>query len=199
MRAEKSRPRKTRPTLTQHQPQWNLKDLLDDPERYFTTLTSEVDTQVQRFEGLREALSPELSEDKFQASLRLAEAIMCTMNRLGAYAYLWFSEDTRHQPARAFKAKVEEFQASVANRMLFFDLWWQTLDDASAARLMKASGDYLYHLESLRRFRAHTLSEPEEKILNVKSVTGRQAVIGLYDILTNGLTFRLTPRARPAR
>ncbi len=197
MRAVKSRPRKSRPTpRAQHQPQWNLKDLLDDPERYFAAVTREVDTQVQRFEGVREALAPEISEDRFRDSLRLAEAITCTMNRLGAYAYLWFSEDTRHQPARAFKAKVEEFQAGVANRMLFFDLWWQTLDDANAARLMKASGDNLYHLESLRRFRAHTLSEPEEKILNVKSVTGRQAVIGLYDILTNGLTFRLTSKGK---
>ena len=97
MRAVKSRPRTSRPTPpAQHLPQWNLKDLLDDPERHFTTLTREVDTQVQRFEGLREALEPELSAERFRDSLRLAEAITSTMNRLGAYAYLWFSEDTRH-------------------------------------------------------------------------------------------------------
>src|SRR2546427_5784085 len=83
-------------------------------------------------------------------------------------------------------------QAGFANRMLFFDLWWQKLDDASAARLLAGAGDYAYHLESLRRFKDHALSEPEEKIINVKSVTGRRALVGLYDILTSGLTYTLT-------
>src|SRR5256885_13744578 len=83
-------------------------------------------------------------------------------------------------------------QAGFTNRMLFFDLWWQKLDDASAARLLAAAGDYAYHLESLRRFKDHALSEPEEKIINVKSVTGRRALVGLYDILTSGFAHRVT-------
>src|SRR5439155_479755 len=111
---------------------------------------------------------------------------------LGAYAYLWFSENTKNQKARVFKSAVEEMQAGFANRMLFFDLWWQKLDDASAARLLAAAGDYAYHLESLRRFKDHSLSEPEEKIINVKRATGRQALVGLYDILTSGFKYRLT-------
>jgi oligoendopeptidase F len=171
---------------------WNLKDLLEDPERDYVSLTKEVDAQVQRFEGLRRSLSPDIPVAQFLDALRLAESITRTMNRLGAYAYLWFSQDTRHQAARAFKARVDELQAGLANRMLFFDLWWQHMDDANAGRLLAAAGDFRYHLESLRRFKPHTLSEPEEKIINVKSVTGRQAVIGLYDILTSGLTYSLT-------
>jgi oligoendopeptidase F len=175
---------------------WSLKDLLADPHSDFSALSKELDQQVERFEGLRKGLLPGLATGIFLETLRLGEAITRTMNTLGAYGYLWFSENTKHQPARAFKAKVEELQASVANRMLFFDLWWQKLDDANAERLMAASGDYRYHLESLRRFKAHTLSEAEEKILNVKSVTGRQAVVGLYDILTSGLTFSLVAKGR---
>ena len=171
---------------------WNLKDLLEDPDRDFAALTKELDAQVERFEDMRDLLSPDLPEDRFLDALQVAESIIRTMNRLGAYAYLWFSQDTKHQQARAFKAKVEELQATFANRMLFFDLWWQQLDDANAGRLLVGSGDYRYHLESLRRFKAHTLSEPEEKILNVKSVTGRQAVIGLYDIFTSGLSYAIT-------
>src|SRR2546428_4263205 len=130
--------------------------------------------------------------ETFLDALKLAEAITRTTSRLGAYAYLWFSENTKNQKARVFKAAVEEMQAGFTNRMLFFDLWWQKLDDASAARLLAAAGDCAYHLESLRRFKDHALSEPEEKIINVKSVTGRRALVGLYDILTSGLTYRLT-------
>jgi oligoendopeptidase F len=47
-------------------------------------------------------------------------------------------------------------------------LWWKGLDDETAERLLPARGDASYYLESLRRFRPHTLSEPEEKLINIK-------------------------------
>ena len=175
---------------------WNLKDLLPDPARDLERLRKEVDDQAGRFEEFRGRLSPDIPADTFLEALRLADTIARTTSRLGAYAYLWFSENTKDQQARSFKAIVEELQAELANRMLFFDLWWQKLDDANAGRLLARSGDYAYHLETLRRFREHALSEPEEKIVNVKSVTGRQAVVGLYEILTSGLSYRLKVRGR---
>ena len=175
---------------------WNLGDLLRDPLRDLELLRKEVDGRVRRFEEFRERLSPEIPPETFLEILRLAETIARTTRRLGAYAYLWFSENTKDQQARSFKAIVEELQAELANRMLFFDLWWQKLDDANAGRLLAVAGDYAYHLESLRRFREHALSEPEEKIINVKSVTGRQAVVGLYDILTSGLSYQLKVKDR---
>ena len=188
--------RNSKSTLTPFPAAWNLKHLLAHPVKDLETLTKEVERQVRCFEGLREKLSPDMPAEAFVEALKLAEAIMRVINRLSAHAYLWFSENTKHQAARSFKAKIEELQATLANRMLFFDLWWQKLDDAAAGRLLAASGDYRYHLESLRRFTPHTLSEPEEKIINVKSVTGRQAVMGLYDILTSGLTYTLQARGR---
>lgn len=175
---------------------WNLRDLLNDPARDLVRLRKELDGQVQRFEAFRERLSPAITSGTVLEALRLADTIARTTSRLGAYAYLWFSENTKDQAARSFKAVVEEAQAEYANRMLFFDLWWQALDDANAGRLLAQSGDYAYHLETLRRARAHALTEPEEKIINVKSVTGRQAVIGLYEILTSGLSYRLTVKGR---
>src|SRR5437899_8120114 len=165
-------------------PSWNLRDLLRDPAHDLDVLRQELEEQIRRFEGFRDRLAPEIPADTFLDALKLADEITRTTSRLGAYAYLWFCENTKNQKARAFKSAVEEMQAGFANRMLFFDLWWQKLDDASAARLLAAAGDYAYHLESLRRFKDHALSEPEEKIINVKSVTGRQALVGLYDILT---------------
>ncbi|HEX9284056.1 MAG TPA: M3 family oligoendopeptidase [Nitrospirales bacterium] len=178
---------------------WNLRNLLHDPVRDFDVLRKEVEDQIQRFEGFRGRLSAEMPAETFLEALRLAETIARAASKLGAYAYLWFSENTKEQRARSFKATVEELQAGLANRMLFFDLWWQKLDDANAGRLLAASGDYAYHLETIRRFKDHTLSEPEEKIINVKSVTGRQAVMGLYDILTSGLTYHMRVKGRRVR
>jgi oligoendopeptidase F len=78
------------------------------------------------------------------------------------------------------------------NRTLFFSLWWKDLQDAAAERLMSAAGDYRYWLEEMRHFKPHTLTEPEEKIVNIKNVTGRSALFKLYETLTNRYTFKLT-------
>jgi oligoendopeptidase F len=87
------------------------------------------------------------------------------------------------------KTRVEERLTTLNNRLLFFELWWQSVDETNAARLMADAGDLRYYLETIRRFKPHTLSEPEEKIINLKNVTGRSAVHTFYDIVTNGLTF----------
>ena len=56
---------------------------------------------------------------------------------------------------------------------------------------MAASGDYRNHLESLRRFKPHTLSESEEQIINLKDVNGMGALMTLYEMVANRLTFEL--------
>jgi oligoendopeptidase F len=71
-------------------------------------------------------------------------------------------------------------------------LWWKDLDEANAVRLMAASGDYRYWLEAMRHFKPHTLTEAEEKIVNIKDTTGAQALQNLYDAITNRYTFKLT-------
>lgn len=169
---------------------WDLSDLLKGPtvlEEYAQGL----DHQVGQFETLRDQLTLELSSETFIDALRLSEEIAVSSSKLGGYAYLWFSEDTKDQAARAFKSKAEERLTGLSNRLLFFDLWWQKLDDSNAARLLETSGDYRYYLETIRRFKPYTLSEPEEKIVNIKNVTGRTALDTLYDVLTNGFTFHL--------
>ena len=175
---------------------WDLSDLLKHPAEDFETLAKELDSKVSRFESFRDSLKPEIASQSFQEVLILNEEIAAISAKLGAYSYLWFSEDTRNPQARAFKTKVEERLTSFQNRMLFFDLWWQKVDEMNAARLFAASGDLQYYLESIRRFKPHTLSEPEEKIINLKDITGHSAINTLYDILTNGFTFRLTVKGK---
>jgi oligoendopeptidase F len=111
--------------------------------------------------------------------------------RLYAFAGLSFSADTQDQVAQTLVARVDQFVANLQNRILFFSLWWKELDDENAARLMAESGEYRYWLEEMRHFKPHTLSEPEEKIINIKNVTGANALTNLYDSITNRYTFKL--------
>src|SRR3989442_7854475 len=105
-------------------PSWNLRDLLEDPTRDLETLRQELEEQVRRFEGFRDRLAPEIPAETFLDALKLAEAITRTMSRLGAYAYLWFSENTKNQKGRAFQAAVQEMQAGLSERQLVLGLSW---------------------------------------------------------------------------
>ena len=175
---------------------WDLTDLVKDPVRQLETHLSAIDVQVAQIEAARDRLSPDLPEGEFAAILRLSESVAQSASRLGAYAYLWFSENTKDGKARSFKAHVEERLTALQNRLLFFELWWQGIDEQNAARLLRGSGDVRYHLETIRRYKPHTLTEAEEKIINVKNVTGRSAVNTLYDVVTNGLTFTMKVGAK---
>ncbi|GAB4557267.1 MAG: M3 family oligoendopeptidase [Anaerolineae bacterium] len=169
---------------------WDLKDLLASPESA-DTLIEELNQMVTALEAARERLSPEISGEEFQELLTQYERISHKLHRLNGYAYLWFSEDTQDQQALAFLGRVEQTTAEIQNRVLFFSLWWKELDDEAAERLLAYSGDNRYFLESLRRFKPHTLSEPEEKIINLKDVNGVSALVTLYDMITNRFKFEL--------
>ncbi|HSC55678.1 MAG TPA: M3 family oligoendopeptidase, partial [Nitrospira sp.] len=168
---------------------WDLTHLVKDPVQQLEQHLSGLDAQVAQIEAARAKLTPGMPSSDFQSILNISEAVAQSSSRLGAYAYLWFSENTKDAKARSFKTHVEERLTALQNRLLFFELWWQGVDDQNAARLMANVGDFRYHLETIRRYKPHTLSEPEEKIMNVKNVTGRSAVNTFYDIVTNAFTF----------
>jgi oligoendopeptidase F len=171
---------------------WDLSHLAEDPVRRFETLAQAIESKVAQFESARNQLSPTMEASIFHPLLALSEDIAAASSRLSAYAYLWFSENTKDLAARSFKTKVEERLTGLHNRLVFFDLWWQSVDEHHAHRLMVGTDTLRYHLETIRRFKPHTLSELEEKIVNIKNVTGRSAVHSLYDVVTNAFSFTLT-------
>lgn len=174
------------------QERWSLKDLLPGPEgSEIEQKLADLEQKVTELEGWRQRLSPEISAGDFEYLLQLYEAITQIGYRLFGYARLWFAEDTQSQQALGFLGRMEQLFTEVQNRLLFFTLWWKDLDDETAERLMAVSGDRRYFLESLRRFKPHTLSEPEEKIVNLKNVNGSNALTTLYDMITNKYVFEL--------
>jgi oligoendopeptidase F len=48
-----------------------------------------------------------------------------------------------------------------------------------------------YSLKSIRRFKPYTLSEVEEKLINLKDVNGIEALVKLYEMITNHFSFTL--------
>ncbi len=150
-----------------------------------------IEEQVTSFEGVRGKLKPDISTEQFLEIMRASEETTRVANKLYSFAGLSFTADTQDQAALSLQARVQQFLAEVENRTLFFSLWWKELDDADAKRLMNISGDYRYYLYALRLFKPHTLSEPEEKVVNLKNVTGPEALNTLYDAITNRYVFKM--------
>ena len=183
----------TQTTVSYSQKRWNLSELIaggmESPEleAAFTGL----EKLVAAFEALRPQLKADISVEEFLSIVRKLEEINLAGQKLGGFASLTFSGDTQSQAAQSLMQRVEQFFAEMENRTLFFTLWWKDLADEDAARLIASSGDYQYWLEEMRHFKPHTLSEPEEKIINIKNVTGASALQMLYRLMTNRYSFKV--------
>lgn len=177
---------------TYTQSPWDLSDLftgVDDPK--INTTFDEINQGIEAFEAYREQLTSDIKEDLFLRIIEEYEQLFRKMLRLGGFAELKFAADTQDQKAQGLVAKITQFQAEASNKTLFFNLWWKALDEKDAQRLLDASGDYRYWLEAIRNFKDYTLSEPEEKVINIKDVTGSNALNMLYDSITNRYVFKL--------
>ena len=171
---------------------WSLADLFPSPDSpELEAAFRQLDEQVAAFEKRRPQLQPDLPVSSFLEILHDLEEVTKLANKMYSYAGLAFAADTQDQRIQALLGRIQQFMAEMENRTLFFNLWWKDLDEANAARLMDASGDYRYFLEVMRKFKPHTLSEAEEKVVNLKNVTGREALITLYDALTNRYVFKV--------
>ena len=178
------------PTYTQTR--WSLTDLFpsaNSPE--FESAFNTLKTRVSEFEKVRTQLTQDISTVDFLKIIGQLEGIYRLNATLNGYAGLWFNEDTQNQKAQSLMARVDQLNAEISNQMLFFSLWWKDLPEEQANLLMQASGDVRYWLEEMRHFKPYTLSEPEEKIINLKNVTGANAFSLLYDSITNRYTFKL--------
>ena len=172
---------------------WSLGDLFPayDSEEMKSGFAA-VESRVAEFESQRSKLNDGISTTDFMAFVHQVEEISHMHSRIGYIAGLCYTEDHQNQAAQNIQARVDQFNAEIHNRILFFSLWWKSLDDDNAGRLMDGAGDYGYWLEEMRNFKPHTLSEPEEKIINIKDVTGFNAINTIYDTITNRYVFKLT-------
>jgi oligoendopeptidase F len=171
---------------------WSLHDLMPEPvSQSLEQDFSRLEQTLAALEARRERLSEAIALEEFQQILSLLEELNTLTSRLSAYAELWLSEDSQNPAALDVRDRVEQALAETSNRTLFFDLWFKNLPENTAGRLLNGSGDLRYFLHAMRQFKPFTLSELEERMINVKDVNGIDAMVNLYDMLVNKFAFTL--------
>ena len=172
---------------------WDLSDVIAAPDgKPLQNLIEELEAIVSAIEAMRPKLSEDISAFHFKRTLELSQQLTAAATRLGSYAGLWFSENTQNQAALAFQGKIEQLTTEAQNRALFLPLWWKTLAEAPAARLIvSAPVDLQYYLKQQRKARTHVLAERDEQIINIKDINGGNALTTIYAMLTNKYKFQL--------
>ena len=175
---------------------WDLDALVDGEgdagvERQLSEALTRAESFAERYAGKLEALDgASLAEAMHELG-----AIHDLIGRAGTYAALRFSTDTADPSRGALLQRVQEQGTSIETKLLFFDLEWAALPENRADELVEGEAlDFArHHLRNVRRYREHLLSEPEEKILAEKSVTGNGAWARLFEELTSAIEVELPP------
>ncbi len=174
---------------------WNLGDLyagLGDPalDHDLQKALARAQTFEQTYRGRIASLTADAGDVLLQAVQEL-ESLSEQMDRPAVYAMLVHAAKTDLPQHGALLAKTREQRTVINKHLIFFDLEWIQLAEAPAQALIHDPRltKFRHYLEHKRAWKPHYLSEPEEKILDEKAVTGKAAFSRLFEETTAALKF----------
>jgi oligoendopeptidase F len=180
---------------------WDLSDLYSGPND--PRLTEDLQAarrQAEEFEQAYRGRIAVLKADDavfLTAAVRQLEELSERMDRPLVYAMLLHSAKT-DEPARgALLSRTQEERTQINKHLIFFDLEWVAVPEDTAKALIEQPvlAHYRHYLEHKRAWKPHYLSEPEEKVLDEKGITGRTAFNRLFEETTASLPFTFSARA----
>jgi oligoendopeptidase F len=186
--------------MTSEAVSWDLSPLVHgEGDAGADRLLDEAAARGQAFSETYAGRVAELDPPAFAAAVQELQELSELAARAGNYAMLRFSIDTADPAIGALMQRVQEKSTAIETQLLFFELEWAALEDDLAEQLMAAEGlDTARHfLRSARRYRPHLLSEPEEKILSEKSLSGASAWGRLFSEQVSSLTVQLPDEDDP--
>jgi oligoendopeptidase F len=178
--------------------EWNLDPLVEG--RGAEGVKQQLDEADQLAAHFAEQYTGKLAEldaEGLATAMHELERLYILVDRAGSYAYLRFSTDTSDPERGALLQLVQERGTAIETKVLFFELEWAALPDERVEELLTSGRlDFVrHHLEKARRYRPHLLSEPEERLLSEKAVSGRSAWTRLFSELTSAIEVALPPEA----
>jgi oligoendopeptidase F len=163
---------------------WNLGDL------YSSGTDPRIDTDLDAADRRADAVAAayrgrvaSLDAKDMTAMLTEYEAIAELGAKPGEFAFLSWSTQSDDPARGALLQKTTERASRLRQKLVFLDIEWANAPDEAAEHLTAdlQLTRWKHWLVTTRRYRPHLLSEPEEKILQEKSVTGAAAWSRFFD------------------
>jgi oligoendopeptidase F len=179
---------------------WDLSPLVfGEGDAGADRLLDEAAARAQAFAAANAGRVAELDPPAFAAAIHELMELSELAGRAGNYAMLRFSVDTADPAIGALMQRMQEKSTAIDTNLLFFELEWAALDDAKAEELLAAGGldTARHYLRSARRYRPHLLTEPEEKILAEKSISGASAWGRLFSEHISAVTVEFDGEPEP--
>lgn len=164
---------------------WNLKDLFknsDELDESVTLLDKKADEFSQKY---RRNLQNIATKD-FIKVLKEYEDILEGMGRVLTYVFLRFSINSSRG---AFLAKYQDKCNQIDEKLIFFELEFNTLSKEKQNDFIDKSGGYFYYLECLQNQKRYQLRQKEEQIMLKQSVLGASSYSRLFDEHFSTLSF----------
>jgi oligoendopeptidase F len=178
--------------------EWDLTHLADGAEGVEGLLASALE-QAEAFAAEHRGKLGELDSAGLAAAMRSLAEIEEAVGRSYSYAALSFATNTADAPRGALLQRVQEQATGIQTQLVFWDLEWAALPDERVDELLASDElDFArHHLRSARRYRPHLLTEPEEKLMSEKAVTGRSAWDRLFEEQTSAVEVTLPDVEEP--
>lgn len=161
---------------------WSLQDLHENSASLETSL-KDADRRSKQFADTYRGRIDDLDAEELAEALVELEDIQDDLGRAYAYAYLAWSTNTNDEKHGAQLQRVKEAYNRARQNLLFIEVEWANVDDERARMLLESEAlePYRHYLELEQENKEHILTEPEEKILSEKQVTGSGAWTRYFD------------------
>ncbi len=170
---------------------WDLDPLLDGADGPMVLL-DQAESIAEKLRAHHGSIATLDADDLVEVMTSLAE-LSSLVSRAGHYTSLRFAENTGDAEVAAAMQSVNERSTAISTSLIFIDLEWADTDDAHAAAVLadERLSFCRHHLENLRRYRPHQLTEPEETVLSETSLAGSSAWVRLFEEQTSAIEVAL--------
>ncbi len=162
---------------------------LNDPaiQTVMDTCVKDAGAFKSRYQGKLNSLTSAGMEKAYRELIDILERIY----KLSQFAGLSFVTDTTNEQAKALESKVDEINSTVSNLTLFFTLELGAMPDDEFSKFedQPELKEFRYPLDRTRETAKYNLSEKEEQLNNLKNLTGKSALVKIYNELTTSFKF----------
>ncbi|MBU0762211.1 MAG: M3 family oligoendopeptidase [Candidatus Altiarchaeota archaeon] len=166
---------------------WDLDEIIN-PEG-IDGIIRKLSREVDDFLKIREKLDKGPSNEEFMSIITRLEDMNLESMRAAAYCGLKLSENTLDDRRTALETRTSAILSHLGNKTLFFDTWFKELSDKKVKQYIRCSGKYRYMLERKRATMKYQLPENEEKIINLKDLSGQETISRIYDLTVNSFRY----------